>query len=389
MARRTLLLTLTVLAALVGGYAARTIGSGSDVNLEIRLGNWQDPYEACLRETPETKASQCLQDLSARASGTGDIGGALAVLRDGLTRSSVLVGKCHAAVHTVGQNAVKKGVDLYEAYQIPFSDCRFGFYHGALEAHTSSLDLAGLEQEFDDLCAPFGGEDAPAAGECVHVLGHFVYDRTKPDIDNGLRICGRIPTERLQARCSDGVLMQSVDLVKPAVDSPTHERYGLLEKSWGTTRDAQLRRANDLCDKLTSNQSTYVCYTNIPQAFTILWKGDYPALHQYCRQDVPEQWRQPCFEGIAAGGFSWLDWDEKRIADACHESDDPATRFCMGTLAFTFALQSTRERAMTVCTLARDYEKETCLAQVEAGVAAGAGIADGVPTGDDYGIYSE
>ena len=395
MVRRILLLLLAGLVVGTGGYAVSSLGRDGSPNLEIQLGRWAGPFEDCLRETPESRASQCLQDLSGRAAAARDIGSALAVLRDGLTRNNVLVGKCHAAVHTVGQAAVNAGVDLYETYRVPFSDCRFGFYHGALEAHTAQLDLARLEAEFPDLCAPFGGDESLAAGECVHVLGHFVYDRTQPDIEAGLAICGQIPTTRLQARCSDGVLMQSVDLIKPAIKNPDHERWPLLDASWGTDRASQLAMASKLCAGAANPQVTYVCYTNIPQALTTLWQGDYPALHDYCATAVAEQWQQPCFEGIAAGGFSFLDWDEQRIAAACHESEHPGTRYCMGTLAFTFALQANRERAAMVCNLARAYEMETCLAQVEAGTAARAGIASGAGTDpgagseDDSGIYSE
>jgi len=388
MPRKVPLLVVTMVLALAGLVGAAQL-RGGEVNLTIRLGGWQNQYEKCLQETPESKASKCLQDLSLKASGSGDIGGALAVLRDGLTKNATLAGKCHAVVHTVGQNAVEKGVDLFDTYAVPFTDCRFGFYHGALEAHTRELPLEEIESGLNEFCRPFGDEKNPAMGECVHVLGHFIFDRVKPRIGDGLLLCEKIPEAGLQGRCSDGVLMQSIDYIKPAVGDPGHERYPLIEQTWGVERSEQLERAEQLCNSVKSPQAKYICHTNVPQAFTVLWNGDYPALHAYCEETVPLEWHQPCFEGIAAGGFAFLDWDEKKIVEACHAGDNPATKYCIGTLGFTYVLYSSPERARAICSLARDYELQTCLEQVEAGVQARDGIAGGLPTEDEYGIYSE
>lgn len=388
MGRRTPLILLTAVLAISGALVVAR-GGGGRVNLEVRMGGWQSQYDECLVETPESRASKCLQDLSTKASGSGDIGGALAILREGLTKNATLAGKCHAVVHTVGQNAIEKGLDLFEAYEIPFTDCRFGFYHGALEAYTRDLSLERLRGGLNDFCKPFGDETNPAMGECVHVLGHFIYDRVRPEITEGLGICEEIPAAALQGRCSDGVLMQSIDYIKPAIGNPDHERYPLIEATWGSTPEEQMRRGEAICRGVNSPQATYICHTNIPQALTVLWNGDYPALHEYCTTKVPQQWHQPCFEGIAAGGFAFLDWDEKKIVGACHASEDPSTKYCIGTLAFTYVLYSNPDRARAICTLAREYEQQTCFEQVEAGIKARDGIAGGLPTDEDYGIYSE
>jgi hypothetical protein len=388
MGRRTPLILLTAVLAVAGSLLV--LGNrGGKVNLEIRLGGWRSQYENCLGESPESRASKCIQDLSTKASGSGDIGGALAILREGLTKNATLAGKCHAVVHTVGQNAIEKGVGLFETYAVPFTDCRFGFYHGALEAHTRSLDLTTIKRDLDKFCEPFGDEKNPAMGECVHVLGHFIYDRVKPEIREGLGVCEQLAAASLQGRCSDGVLMQSIDYIKPAVGNPDHERYPMLEATWGIGREEQMQRGADICSSVKTPQATYICHTNIPQALTVLWKGDYPALHAYCKDKVGAEWQQPCFEGVAAGGFAWFDWDEKKIVEACHASDNPDTKYCIGTLAFTYVLYSSPERARAICALTKEHELQTCLEQVEAGVQARDGIAGGLPTDEDYGIYSQ
>ena len=385
--RRFLLLLLPLAAAAVGAYALLAPERGID--LTISLDGWETRVAECERETPEARAGKCIQDLAAEAGRVGDIGAGLAILRRGVNTNTTLTGKCHNATHGLGQATIEQGGTLAQAYAVEFPDCRFGYYHGALEYHTRDLDLAELRAQMPELCSPFGGEDSDATGECVHVLGHFVFDRVQPDIRAGLSTCTALKELRLQGRCVDGLLMQGVDVVRPAVREIGHKRRDDLEAIWGTDRDAQRRTVDAICAASDEGQIVYTCYTNASQALAVLWDLDYPAVHAYC-EEVADEWRRACFEGIAASGFQSLDWDIAAIADACHAGDDENTRYCMQTLAFTFALQGTPEQYAAVCPLAREHEKEACAEGVNQGLAMRTSIAGGVGPGnrDDYEIYS-
>jgi len=389
--RRLLLLLLPLVA---GGIAASVfLLPERGIDLGISLDGWEARLAECEQQAPEARAGKCIQDLAAEAGRRGEIGAGLAILRRGVTTNTTLTGKCHNATHGLGQATIEQGGTLEQAYAVDFPDCRFGYYHGALETHTRDLDLDALRAAMPGLCSPFGGEDSAATGECVHVLGHFVFDRVSPDIRAGLQTCTVLPEIRLQGRCVDGLLMQGVDIVRPAVREPGHERRDDLETIWGVDRDAQRRTVDGICAASDEGQIVYTCYTNASQALAVLWDLDYPAVHAYC-EGLDAQWRRACFEGIAASGFQSLDWDIDAIADACHAGDDENTRYCMQTLALTFALQGTPEQRSAVCPLAREHEKAACAEGLAQGLAMRASIAGGVDgatgpeSSDDYEIYS-
>ncbi len=386
--RRLLLLLLPLVAGALAAAALLTPDRGID--FEVSLNGWEERFTTCMGETPEAKAGKCIQDLAAEAGRRGEIGAGLAILRRGVERNQTLTGKCHNATHGLGQAAIEQGGTLEAAYAVEFPDCRFGFYHGALEAYTRDLDLDELEAQMPELCAPFGGEESAATGECVHVLGHFVFDRVTPDIRSGLEVCTVLPQLRLQGRCVDGLLMQGVDIVRGAVGDETHERYQDLVTIWGEDRATQQNVVEEICSSTSEGQIVYTCYTNASQALAVLWSGDYPAVHAYC-EGVEAEWKRACFEGIAASGFQSLDWDIRKIADACHAGDDENTRYCMQTLALTFALQGSSEQYSSVCPLAREYERAACLEGLEQGLGMRTSIAGEVavgPSRDDYEIYS-
>jgi len=387
--RRLLLLLLPVAGVALALFAV--LAPAREADLTVSMKGWEDQFQECMGEQPEAKAGKCIQDLAASAGKRGAIGAGLAILREGVGRNQTLTGKCHNATHGLGKETIAQGLTLDDAYAVEFPDCRFGYYHGALEAYTANLALEDLRARMPELCAPFGDENSAATGECVHVLGHFVFDRVQPDVSSGLAVCTSIPQVRLQGRCVDGLLMQGVDLVRSAVGDPGHERYADLVTIWGADRAAQQRTVERICAEPTEGQIVYTCYTNASQALAVLWDKDYPSVHAYC-ENVAGEWRRACFEGIAASGFQNLDWDIKAIADACHAGDDENTKYCMQTLALTFALQGSAEQRASVCPLARDHERDACAEGLTQGLAMRASIAgevSGDPTGDDYDIYSQ
>lgn len=386
--RRALL--AMVLALFAGGVVAvNVLHNTNTVDLSLSLSGWQERVDDCLVQTPEDFAARCVQDLAELAGKQGRIGSGLAILRYGSEKNQSLTGKCHNETHGLGRRALELGASLDDVYSVSFADCRFGFYHGALEKHTESLELVRLEAELPSLCAPFGDETSAATGECVHVLGHFVFDRTQPDVASGIAVCQVLPQEQLQARCVDGLLMQAIDLVRGAVGDPTNEHRELLVNVWGAESAVQQQRVSDICSSLANGPLVYTCYTNASQALAVLWSFDYVKVQGFC-EDLDSSWRQPCFEGIAASGFTGLDWDVEKIAGACHAGTSPDTRHCMRTLAFTFALQGTDAQREIVCSFARDYERDDCAAGLSEGTELRGALGQEVAgSRDDYSLYTQ
>lgn len=357
---------LAAAALFLGGDGGEPPADASQIVIEV--GAYRGPLEGCLaRQNSPTETSGCVRELAREATGVGAWGAALAMLRESVERHQDMVGRCHNETHLVGEALYDAGTPLEVLYAVPFPDCRFGFYHGGLTSHTRDMDLEELSAALPSLCAFFGNELVPATQECVHVLGHFIFDRAGTDLPAAFERCMEFIPEELRSRCVDGVLMQAVDTVRPAVVDRDHPARPVLDRVWGADRDTQRQRVLEVCAQLGSASAAYVCYTNISQAATVLWEKDFPAVHELCLA-LDSRWHRPCFEGIAASGFASLDWDASLIADACHASDSPATVYCIGSMAFTFGLQDSPARAAEVCELARPYERDACTEGVERGI---------------------
>jgi hypothetical protein len=358
-----------VLAVMAGGRAAAPT---SAAQVSVELGGYAPVVDACLNGPADGRQSECLLGVVDTATAAGQYGAALAALREGVERTYDMVGRCHNATHEVGRAIVRGGMPLLEAYQVPFPDCRFGFYHGALAQYVEPMSIEELSAAMPTLCTPFGDVQSDAVQECVHVTGHFVVDRIGTDLGASLAACGVYADERLVARCTDGVFMQAVDLSRPGVHDPDSDAGRRISATWGVSPSEQEQAAVGACAALEGGVQ-YVCYTAVSQTLAVLWDGRYQDVHQVCAA-LPREGVQPCFEGIAASAFTLASWDREAVAAACHASDDPGTRFCIGSMAFTLGLQDSSERSASTCELAREHELADCRESLERGISVAAGL---------------
>lgn len=338
----------------------------SDVVIELQ--DYTGPTNACLQRPTPGEQSGCLIDLSRAATESGQFGAALAILREGVSRSEDMVGRCHNETHEVGWALAESGMPLAQLYEVPFPDCRFGFYHGGMTQVAEDFTLDELVEALPALCASFGSAELNSTQECVHATGHLLTDRLGSDLSGALQACSAFQEQSLQGRCADGVLMQAIDLVRPGVEDPQDPSAQQIVDTWGATREEQERSVRTLCDGLPNSDMVYVCYTNVSQTLAVLWKEDYVNVTRVC-DESPQEWRRACYEGVAASAFTLRSWDPRGIAEACHASNAEETKYCMGSMAHSFGLQDTPDRAALVCDLARKYERKACLEGVQAGAA--------------------
>jgi len=368
-------------AAYAGGYVG---GTGVKVDYTVQTGKWQTLSDECGNK-PSMEVSGCIVNLVATIADSGEVGAAISVLREGMTVSSDLIGKCHNAAHGIGRTAVRLGGDLLEVYALPFPDCRFGLYHGALEEHTSGMSRNELIEDLNGLCAYFGQASSAATQECVHVLGHFVFDRSGDDIGKAVKDCTAFAEPTLHSRCVDGTLMQATDAARASVGKPRD-----LERSariWGTDRKSQARLLTETCESMDVAEVKYVCYTNSSQTLSVLWDADYPRIHDYCDTSGNPQ---ACYEGIAASGFTIYSWDPEQITAACYAGTGDGAEACISSMAFSYSIVSGKEGSRKVCGFVKNEHLETCTEARDRGLEIAGDIVSNQRTArEDYEVFNK
>ena len=359
-------------------------GKNVEVAYTIETGKWQTRAQECYAKV-DVEISGCIINLVGTVADSGDVGAAVAVLEQSMGKSQDIVGKCHNAAHVIGRTAVRLGGTLTRVYEMPFSDCRFGLYHGALEEHTTSMNRAELLEKLNDLCAYFGGESSAATQECVHVLGHFVFDRSGDDISKAVSDCAAFVEPTLRSRCVDGTLMQATDVVRASVGKPADMERS--EKIWGTDRKYQTKLLTSICENMDIETVKYVCYTNAPQTLSVLWDADYPQIHKYCATTTV---RQACYEGIAASGFTVYSWDPEKITKACYAGTSDGAKACINSMAFSYSIVSGEEGSRDVCKFVTDEHQGICLEGKRRGLgAAGTIVQNQIDAREDYKVFNK
>lgn len=382
-ARLALVAAPLIIAAAVLHAAQPGNESEGAIDVTLAIGGWQPLYDRCMeRGTGQMgDASICVRDLVRSAAAAGDIGPALSMLRSSVENDPDMLGRCHNEAHLVGEYTIALGMTIEEAYQVPWSDCRFGYYHGVAAAHTSSMDLEELRFALDGLCSPFGDHTSPATQECVHVVGHFVFQRSGDRLLDAAAVCQDYREVTLESRCLDGVMMEAADSVRQLIgeEPPDPARRTAI---WGDSFEEHVALILEVCENDRPGEVRYVCYTNLPQALVVLHGRQFERYGLMCA-DLPAPWYQPCFEGIAAAGFGVLEWDPTLIAEACQSTDHPGTAHCISSMAFTFGIQDPTSRAESVCLLARERERSACEDGLHAGRAARGSMEDWGQAGGD------
>lgn len=352
------------------------------INLTFETGKWQTRATACY-ELNAVEVSGCVIDLVSVISESGDIGAGVAVLQQSITRSQDIVGKCHNASHTIGRAAIARGAQLEQVYTIPFPDCRFGLYHGALEEYVVDMNRSELLEKMPDLCSYFGDAGSYATQECVHVLGHFVFNRSGDNIELAVNDCDIFKQDQLKSRCVDGTLMQATDVVRDSVE--TKADLARREKIWGGTKDEQTNTLTNICESITTDTVKYVCYTNAPQTLSVLWDADYPAIHAFCDD---ASIKEACYQGIAASGFTVYSWDIEDISKACYAGTQAGARACIDSMAFSYAIVSGARASTDMCMHVLPADKTICEQGRDRGLANASTIAQNqVDASKDYAVF--
>ena len=352
------------------------------ISLTFDTGKWQTRATACY-ELNAVEVSGCVIDLVSVISESGDIGAGAAVLQQSIARSQDIVGKCHNAAHTIGRAAIARGAQLEQVYTMPFPDCRFGLYHGALEEYVVDMNRSELLEKMPDLCAYFGDASSYATQECVHVLGHFVFNRSGDNIELAVDDCNIFEQDPLKSRCVDGTLMQATDVVRDSVE--TKADPGRREKIWGGTREEQKATLTNICESITTDTVKYVCYTNAPQTLSVLWDADYPAIHLFCDD---ASIKEACYQGIAASGFTIYSWNIEDISKACYAGTRVGASACIDSMAFSYSIVSGARASADVCLYVLPEDKTICEQGRDRGLANASTIAQNqIDAREDYAVF--
>lgn len=164
----------------VAGVVVITNQSGSesvDVQAALQVCDRQDGYDLNCIES--VFSSIDLNDPTAVAS---------QVLQVASTNDAV-ADSCHSVMHTLGKRLAGRFDELGNTLGTTWSDCGFGLLHGVFENISLPADVGGAATTVSTACdAPVLQRDTRMRGECLHALGHAIYDQVEP-YDQAVEVC--------------------------------------------------------------------------------------------------------------------------------------------------------------------------------------------------------
>lgn len=341
-ARASLVAVAAAALLLGGGGIALALGQATPVTaaseVVIELGNYGDPLKKCLSaDKPEARYA-CGNALIRTAVDNRDFGQALALQRSAIEHDpEAFVGPCHADAHWLGEEIARAGMPYEEAYRIPFADCRYGFYHGALSANLESLDFDGVRAGLNEYCAYFGDPLLDPSQECIHVTGHFLVDRSDGDVRKALDACTEYAVPASYERCVAGVIMQLIFLMTYSAEVPEAEAEAYAEKVWGS-REAGARLLPELCREIREDAQG-PCVSRLALMWDSVWPGEWARMGEECATYADVTWRHNCYEGILAVPLNKGVWDPVKLTEVCAALTEEGEDRCVRSLAITIGTQ--------------------------------------------------
>lgn len=381
-AGKVLSLVLVVAAALllsIGAYLAWPTGVTQASQVNIEASTYQTSMSQCLGRSETVNRLECVQGLIGTAVDGKDFGGAIALARQAVEEDPLLfTGPCHNQAHLLGKAIVENGMHYEEAYKIPFPDCRYGFYHGALEAYVAPMGFDEVKQRLTQMCTYFGTQDSDPVRECVHVTGHFLVDRGEANLNKAVTACEEFGTGQLYSRCLDGVLMQTAFLMTPGPTVEPAQAQEYREKVWGGQDQSAIE---SVCAGLPNEDAQETCFTKAALFWSLSWGQDYPRIGKACSAVENERWRKGCFEGIAAVPLNQGIWDPAFITDICLQvGSRPGTLSCMRSMSLSFGVQLDDKAVANVCQSAPEWAADVCQSALAEGKAIRAQLGQAAGT---------
>jgi hypothetical protein len=188
-----------------------------------------DPFVACLGAGDDAARAACLEpqfDAAARSNGTATVLARLYALSiDGA------IDDCHMLAHHFGHAAYPAFRDVAAAFRAGSGVCRYGYYHGVVEAAIGNVEYAhhhhagavanetSPQEPFDvTRVCPALLDEGSLYSQCIHSVGHGMMHRFAYDAERALTECGKLDHSDEADHvglsefelCMNGVFMENV-----------------------------------------------------------------------------------------------------------------------------------------------------------------------------------
>lgn len=223
----------------------------------------------------------------------------------------------HTRMHIFGEILYEGlGVDGLAVCDDSFS---FGCYHGFFG---SAVSREGLEvlPKLDQAClAKFKEEFLP----CQHGIGHGILSYFGVDnLRKALEKCRQL-TWQATGGCSSGVFMEY------NFRTITHKQTSIrsLDSSKGPYFP---------CDSIQAEFKAS-CYSEQPQWWQAVFKGDYDSIGELCYGVEAEDLRRPCFYGVGNYAVPFSGFDSDKTGEICAKMPDlDSEKYCVEGASWIF-----------------------------------------------------
>ena len=216
---------------------------------------------ACLQnENPRS----CVEDLGDVAIDSGNIGVYIDQIRYLTQKNPTLLAACHQMLHDLGEGLAYR-VGAEAVFDLPYYDCTFAVYHGAIWALTRDMSFNELQSDITRICQPFfdrAGIENDASRECVHGIGHLLWLKAEGnDLGRAMEACASSGDTRLIEPCVIGANME-MEIAITGGERWVRDKWDfeMFERVFGSSEpEAVLDRYRDICANASEREMRTGC----------------------------------------------------------------------------------------------------------------------------------
>jgi hypothetical protein len=367
--RLVLIAVLALIPIVVGGVVLQGSLTKRDVTREQPLAA---SLEVCYDDANDRLDVGCATTIVVSRAGTDPVADAVEILELSRSEERYAVG-CHSVMHALGQQ-VAKTTQFNQSPEVLsdlWSPCGYGLLHGVFEKIVLPPDPAEASQVLRGACEVGGiRTDERLHRECLHALGHAVYDYFGQG-DEGYEICattfpGKETSMTIgRTGCFSGLAMKSRDALLQRI----LDRVAQVEPTV-----AGFANAGRICSQQDDPEWAQACAPGFVQVATEYGASHMPAFLQWC-SSVLDPAVLDCYRqaGVYMGHFNNKFRSLEEVMTLCGENESgigtAVVDMCRASVAEGLKniglqageavdrvcqIMATIPRSTDVCTLARE-----------------------------------
>lgn len=270
---------------------------------------------------------------------------------------------CHVLSHLIGEKVVAEDPNKWvDAVSLNPKDgyCSNGFIHGVIGGRfraevLDNTQLEALIPDFKRACEPHAGWEPSTLDKaiCYHGMGHLYDFITDANLNKALDLCERTTTESYRRVCREGVFMQIYQPLEP-------DDYLMISRMKVKPATTTVR---SFCSIFSSSPEYEGACLRESWPFFRTSIIDGTGAKSFCSGQPNSTEKENCYQSISSivGRMSLN--NPTKVALACGNFPDEGKDICYGTSAQAVLEEnrSDSEKAISLCNLAPEKNKTTCL----------------------------